>query len=77
MRETIVARRERNVFDGLEPNDNLIPRVVSLSAELVESYEEALAKVDDQIAAMVKTRAAWVRLIRDARKALAKQERRA
>lgn len=37
-------RRERTVFDGLAPNEQLSPRVVVLSDELVENYEEALAK---------------------------------
>lgn len=63
-------RRERTVFDGLEPNENLSPRVVDLSDDLIDCYEEALAKVDDQIADMTKTRAAWIRLIREARKKL-------
>ncbi len=63
-------RRERTVFDGLEPNDSLSPRAVKMSAELIECYEEALAKVDDDIAEKTKVRAAWVRLISAARKKL-------
>lgn len=63
-------RRERTVFDGLAPNDNLSPRVVTVSDELIECYEEALAKVDDDMARIATVRAAWIRLIRDARKAL-------
>ena len=63
-------RRERTVFDGLEPDDNLSPPVVNVTPELIECYEEALAKVDDAIAAKVKTRAAWVRLIKQARRKL-------
>lgn len=69
-----MARRERTVFDGLEPNDALVPRRVQITRDVLDCYDEALANVDDQIAKLVATRAAWIRLIKDARKMLAKQE---
>jgi len=65
-----MPRRERTVFDGLEPNDELSPRVVVVTDELIDMYEEALAKFDDDMARIAKTRAACIRLIKEARKKL-------
>ncbi|UOF81831.1 hypothetical protein [Caudoviricetes sp.] len=67
-----MERRERTVFDGLEPNDDLIPRTVTLSAEIIEGYEVSLAVVDKIINEATRLREAWVRRISDARDALAK-----
>lgn len=65
-----MARRERTVFDGLGPDENLSPRVAIICPELIEAYEEVLAKLDDEIADKMKTRAAWIRRIGEARQAL-------
>lgn len=65
-------RRERTVFDGIEPNDGLSPRVVNLSASLVRAWERELAALDDKIARLVKCRAAHIRNIADAREKLGK-----
>lgn len=65
-----MPRRDRTVFDGLVADENLRPRTVVICPELIEAYEDTLAKLDAEIANKKRTKAAWVRLIRAARKAL-------
>lgn len=65
-------RRERTVYDGIEPDENLSPRVVNISASLIRAWERDLAKVDDKIARLVRCRAARIRNIADAREKLRK-----
>lgn len=65
-----MARRERTVFDGIEPSDALYPKTVSISATLIRCWEESLADYDEKIAALMKARAAHVRNIASAKKAV-------
>ena len=67
-------RRERTVFDGIEPNEKLSPRVVNVCSVLIRAWEESLAERDEKIADLMKARAALVRNIAAARRKLAKQK---
>jgi hypothetical protein len=63
-------RRERTVFDGIEPNEALSPQVVDVSPTLVQAWEESLAQRDEKIADLMKARAAHVRNLAAARRKL-------
>jgi len=63
-------RRERTVFDGIEPNAALSPRTVEITPSLIRAWEENLAKFDDEIAHSMKCRAAHMRCIAAAKKKL-------
>jgi len=63
-------RRERTVFDGIEPNEALSPRTVDVCPALVRAWEEDLARRDDAIAEMMRCRAAHVRNIAAAKRRL-------
>lgn len=63
-------RRERTVFDGIEPNDALNPPVVDVCPVLIQAWEESLAQRDEKIADLMKARAAHVRNIAAARRKL-------
>lgn len=70
MRRGATSRRERTVHDGLEPNDDLIPREVLVTPEIVDAWERMLAEIDESIAKQHATRAAYIRLIADARRSI-------
>lgn len=63
-------RRERTVFDGICPNEKLSPRTVDVCPELIRAWEEDLARRDDEIAEMMRCRAAHVRNIAAAKRRL-------
>lgn len=66
-------RRERTVFDGIEPDENLSPRTVEVSPCLIAAWEENLAKRDEDIADALKCRAAAARNIAAAKRKLKMQ----
>jgi hypothetical protein len=63
-------RRERTVFDGIEPNEALSPPVVNLSPTLIQAWEESLAQRDAKIAELMKCRAAHMRNLAAAKRKL-------
>jgi len=65
-----MRRRERTVFDGIEPNEALSPQVVNVCPVLIRAWEESLAERDEKIASLLKARAAHVRNIVAARRKL-------
>lgn len=65
-----MRRRERTVFDGIEPDDKLSPRVVNVSPALIDAWEKQVASIDDEIAQLHKARTAHVRGIAAARRKL-------
>lgn len=65
-------RRERTVFDGIEPNETLSPRVVDVCPLLIRVWEESLAEYDEEIASLVKSRAAHIHNIAAAKRKLSK-----
>lgn len=68
-----MRRRERTVFDGIEPSKVLIPSVVNVCPALLRAWEESLAERDEQIAELMKARAAHVRNIAAARRKLSQK----
>lgn len=63
-------RRERTVYDGIEPNEALSPRVVMICPSLIRAWEEDLARRDEDIAQSMKARAAHIRNIAAAKRKL-------
>lgn len=55
--------KERTVFEGLSPDAKVSP-------ELIDAWERAMAEIDDEMAALMRSRAAYVRLIQQGRRAL-------
>ena len=53
-------KKERTVFEGLAPDAVVCP-------ELIAALESTMAQIDDDISRLMASRAAYVRLIRDAR----------
>lgn len=53
-----MKRRERTVFDGIEDSEALSPRVVNICPALIRAWEKNLADIDDDIARLMKCRAA-------------------
>lgn len=58
------------MFDGIEPNETLSPRIVEVCPSLIRAWEEDLARRDDEIAEMMRCRAAHVRNIAAAKRRL-------
>jgi len=63
-------RRERTVFDGIEPDEKLSPRVVEICPHLIQAWEENLAKRDEEIAHALKCRAMAAKNIAAAKRKL-------
>ena len=59
--------KERTVFDGLAPDAEVSP-------ELISAWERVSAEIDDDIAKLFRTRAAYTRLIEAGRQRLAKRK---
>lgn len=62
-----MKRRERTVFDGIEDSKVLSPRVVNICPALIRAWEKNLADLDDDIARLMKCRAAASRNLSNAR----------
>lgn len=58
------------MFDGIKPNDSLSPRTIDACPALLRAWEEDLARRDDEIAEMMRCRAAHVRNIAALRRRL-------
>ena len=52
--------KERSIFDGLAPDAKISP-------ELIEAWEHTMATLDEEIAHLMRCRAAYVKLIHAAR----------
>lgn len=65
-----VRRRERTVFDGIEPDESLSPRVIEIDKYLIQAWEEDMARRDEKIADMLKCRAAAARNLAKAKRRL-------
>lgn len=67
-------RRERTVFDGIEPDENLLPRTIEVDEFLIAAWKAAweidLAKLDEDIADAMRCRAAHVKNLSAARRKL-------
>ena len=63
-------RRERTVFDGIEPDENLSPRTIEVDEFLIAAWEIDLAKLDEDIADAMRCRAAHVKNLSAARRKL-------
>lgn len=64
-------RRERTVFDGIEPNDRLSPREVNICPALIRAWEKDLARLNQQIEKLMDARAAHLRNLTEAKQFLA------